>query len=125
MFDEKDLVSAKEARELSETSLSSEALYELEVANECIQDAINKGKYNCWCYQYLHDQAVRKLENLGYKVTNCSTQREGDCFKIEWQVNKISTTIYVPKKIKVGFNNRLEDKKTDLALKDIAARLGV
>ena len=125
MFDEKNLVSAKEARELSETSLSSESLYELEVANECIQDAINKGKYNCWCYQYLHDQAVRKLENLGYKVTNCSTQREGDCFKIEWQVNKISTTIYVPKKIKVGFNNRLEDKKTDLALKDIAARLGV
>ena len=37
MFDEKDLVSAKEARELSETSLSSEALYELEVANEFIQ----------------------------------------------------------------------------------------
>ena len=84
MFDEKDLVSAKEARELSETSLSSESLYELEVANECIQNAINKGKYNCWCYQYLHDQAVRKLENLGYKVTNCSTQREGDCFTIEW-----------------------------------------
>ena len=125
MFDEKDLVSAKEARELSETSLSSEALYELEVANEFIQDAINKGKYNCWCYQYLHDQAVRKLENLGYKVTNCSTQREGTCFKIEWQVNNISTTIYVPKKIKVGFNNRLEDKKTELAIKDIAARLGV
>ena len=84
MFDEKDLVSAKEARELSKTSLSSEALYELEVANERIQDAFNKGKYNCWCYQYLHDQAVRKLENLGYKVTNCSTQRDGNCFKIEW-----------------------------------------
>lgn len=84
MFDEKDLVSAKEARELSKTSLSSEALYELEVANKCIQDAINKGKYNCWCCQYLHDQSVRKLKNLGYKVTNWSTQQEGDCFKIEW-----------------------------------------
>ena len=84
MFDEKDLVSAKEAKKKKKTSLSSEALYELEVANERIQDAINKGKYNCWCYQYLHDQAVRKLENLGYKVTNCSTQRDGNCFKIEW-----------------------------------------
>jgi len=40
-------------------------------------------------------------------------------------VNKISTTIYVPKKIKVGFNNRLEDKKTELTLKEIAARRGV
>lgn len=84
MFDEKDLVSAKEARELSETSLSSEALYELEVANECIQDAINKGKYICWCYKYLHKQAVRELKKLGYEVTNCSTQRDGDCFRIEW-----------------------------------------
>lgn len=84
MFDEKDLVSAKEARELAENSLSSEALYDLAQANECIQDAINEGKYHCWCYQYLHDQAVRKLENLGYKVTNQSSQREGDCFEIEW-----------------------------------------
>lgn len=84
MFNEKDLVSAKEARELSETSVSSESLYELEQVNECIQDAINKGKYHCWCYQYLHDQAVRKLKNLGYKVTNCSTQRDGNCFEIEW-----------------------------------------
>ena len=79
-----NIIDAKTARKLAETSLSSEALYELEVANECIQDAINKGRYNCWCCQYLHDQAVRKLENLGYKVSNQSTQSEGDCFKIEW-----------------------------------------
>ena len=84
MFNEKDLVSARGARNLSETSLSSDALYELEQVNECIHDAINKGYYRCWYYRYLPDQAVRKLENLGYKVSNQSTQREGDCFKIEW-----------------------------------------
>ena len=120
-----NIIDAKTARKLTETSLSSEALYELEKVNKCIQDAINEGKYNCYYYHYLHDPAVRKLKDIGYKVTNCSTQREGDCFKIEWQVNKISTTIYVPKKIKVGFNNRLEDKKTELTLKEIAARRGV
>lgn len=84
MFDEKDLVSAKEARELSETSLSSEALYELEQVNERIQAAINNGYYGCWYYRYLPDQAVKKLKTLGYKVSNQSNQREGDCFKIEW-----------------------------------------
>lgn len=84
MFDAKDLVSAKEARKLSEISLSSETLYELDQVNKCIQDAINEGKYICWCYKYLHNQAVRELKKLGYKVTDCSTQREGDCFRVEW-----------------------------------------
>lgn len=84
MFDERALISAREARKLSETSLSSEALYELEQVNECIYDAINKGYYSCWYYRYLPDQAVRKLENLGYKVKNQSNQRAGDCFEIEW-----------------------------------------
>ena len=84
MFDEKDLVSAKEARVLSENALSSESLDELGVANEYIQDAINGGKCYCWCYYYLHKQAINKLTKLGYVVTNCSTQRDGDCFKIEW-----------------------------------------
>lgn len=84
MFDEKDLIDAREARKLSETSLSSEALYELEQVNKCIQTAINEGYYSCWYYRYLPDQAVRKLENLGYKVKNQSNQRDGDCFEIEW-----------------------------------------
>ena len=79
-----NIIDAKTARKLTETSLSSEALYELEKVNKCIQDAINEGKYNCYYYHYLHDPAVRKLKDIGYKVTNCSTQREGDCFKIEW-----------------------------------------
>lgn len=83
-FDEKDLVSAKEARKLSETSLSSETLYELEKVNKCIQDSIKKGYYSCWYYSYLHNQSVRKLKNLGYTVTDYSTQIVGACFKIEW-----------------------------------------
>lgn len=84
MFDEKDLVSAKEARKLSENSLPEEALYELEEVNRCIRDAINKGQYNCWYYCYLHDQAIRRLESLGYKVIRRSNQIDNDCVEIEW-----------------------------------------
>ena len=84
MFEEKDLVSAKEARELSENSISLECMSELHEANECIKKAINNGKYYCYCYRYLHNQTINKLKKLGYIVTNCSTQREGDSFKIEW-----------------------------------------
>ena len=81
---EVNIIDAKTARKLAETLLSSEASYELEKVNKCIQNAINEGKYNCYYYHDLHDPVVRKLQDLGYKVINCSTQREGDCFKIEW-----------------------------------------
>lgn len=83
-FDEKELVSAKEARELSENACSLECRTELRIAGECINKAIDKGEYYCWCNYYLHNQAIRKLRQLGYTVSNCSTQREGDLFKIEW-----------------------------------------
>ena len=84
MFDEKDLVSAKEARELSENSTSLEYMSELCEANKYIKKGINNGKHFCYCRHYLHNQAINKLTKLGYTVTNYSTQRDGDCFKIEW-----------------------------------------
>lgn len=84
MFNEKDLVSAKEARVLSENACSLECSTELHMASECIKKAIKNGEYYCWCNYYLHNQAINKLEKLGYTVTNYSTQRDGDLFKIEW-----------------------------------------
>lgn len=84
MFDEKTLVSAKEARELSENSTSLECESELNTVHECIKKAIDSGEYFCWCNRYLHNQAINRLRKLGYTVTNCSTQRDGDLFKIEW-----------------------------------------
>ena len=54
------------------------------MASECINKAIENGEYYCWCNDCLHNQAINKLKKLGYTVTNCSTQRDGDCFRIEW-----------------------------------------
>ena len=84
MFDVSFLISAKEARELSESACSLECSTELRIASECINKAIKKGEYYCWCNHLLHNQAINKLKKLGYTVTNCSTQRDGDLFKIEW-----------------------------------------
>lgn len=71
-------------RERSESACSLECSTELRITSECINKAIVNGEYYCWCYDYLHNQAINKLKKLGYTVTNCSTQREGNCFKIEW-----------------------------------------
>ena len=82
--DEKYLVSAKEARELSENSMSLECKNELKNTYKCIKKAIHSGEYYCWCNFYLHSLTINKLRKFGYKVTNYSTQRDGDSFKIEW-----------------------------------------
>lgn len=84
MFDELFLISAEEARERSEGACSPECSIELRIASECINKAIENGEYYCWCNACLHNQAINKLKKLGYTVTNCSTQRDGDLFKIEW-----------------------------------------
>lgn len=84
MFDEKNLISAKEASKLSENACSLKYQTELRIASEYIKKSIDKGEYYCWCNYYLHNQAINKLRKLGYTVSNCSTQRDGDLFKIEW-----------------------------------------
>ena len=84
MFDVSFLISAEEARERSESACSLECSTELRIASECINKAVENGEYYCWCNHCLHNQAINKLTKLGYTVTNCSTQREGTCFKIEW-----------------------------------------
>lgn len=84
MFDVSFLISAEEARERSESACSLGCSTELRIASECINKAVENGEYYCWCNNCLHNQAINKLTKLGYTVTNCSTQREGTCFKIEW-----------------------------------------
>ena len=83
-FDEKDLIDAEKARELSENAISSEILYELKMVNKHIKNAINKGEYYCWYYMYLHDGSIKKLQELGYVISNHSNQKDGNCYKIAW-----------------------------------------
>lgn len=84
MFGEKYLVSAEEARALSENSTLIECERELNTVHECIKRAIDRGEYFCWCNHYLYKSAINRLRQLGYTVTNCLTQKDGDLFKIEW-----------------------------------------
>lgn len=78
------MYTAKEAREKAEQSISDETKEQLEFAERCIGAAVEKGEMCCWCGKYLEDQAIKKLEELGYKVDNHSSQRDGVDFKISW-----------------------------------------
>ena len=78
------LMSASEAREKSSGNISRTCQSELQAAMEYIYNSVNDGKTECWCYTYLHEQCINKLRELGYDVSNHSTQREGTLFKISW-----------------------------------------
>ena len=78
------IINANEAREQSKNNISTETEKELRDAEVYIIEAVTKGKTECWCYKYLHEQAIVQLRELGYQVRNCSDQRDGDMFEIKW-----------------------------------------
>lgn len=78
------LMTASEAKEKSLGNISHTCQLELQAAMECIYKAVEEGKTECWCYTCLHEQCMSKLCDLGYKVHNNSTQRDGVLYKIKW-----------------------------------------
>ena len=77
-------ISAQEERERTANSISGTCEMELQAAMKSIYEAVENGETKCWCYTYLHLQCINKLLNNGYKVLNCSKQRDGDLFEIKW-----------------------------------------
>lgn len=78
------LLDAKSAREKAASGADDRTKEGLEAAEKCINQAVKEGALWCWCYTYLTDRAVLKLNKLGYSVENCSNQRDGTMFKIKW-----------------------------------------
>ena len=79
------MIKASEAREMCKNNISDATELELLAAEKSIKKAVDEGKLECWCYIFLHEQALNQLRLLGYRVKNCSDQRDGVMFKIEWQ----------------------------------------
>lgn len=78
------MYTAKEAREKAKNSISDKTKEQLLAAEHRIESAVKKGEMQVYCNEFLGTQAVGKLNELGYKVENCSTQREGARFMISW-----------------------------------------
>jgi hypothetical protein len=78
------LMPASEARKKASQNISDTCQLELQAAMEYVYKAVEEGKYKCWCYTYLHEQCVHKLQELGYAVADCSTQKDGTLFEIKW-----------------------------------------
>jgi hypothetical protein len=49
-----------------------------------IEAAVKSGRLYCCVYYNLNTECIKILKGMGYKVTDNSTQRDGDTFFIEW-----------------------------------------
>lgn len=78
------MLSASEARKQAMSNVSDQTEIELLAAEKAIKKAVDNGEGKCWCYTYLHEQALSQLRMLGYQVNNCSDQRDGTVFEIKW-----------------------------------------
>ena len=78
------MYAAKEAREKAGQSVSEETKEQLALAEKCINLAVGKGEMSCWFSRPLRKQAIKKLEELGYKVVCRTNQRDGEQYEISW-----------------------------------------
>ena len=74
----------KEAREKAERSSSDATKEQLLAVERCIGFSVNRGKTSC-CYDAaLREQAIERLQGLGYTVEDRSNQRDGMSYLISW-----------------------------------------
>ena len=78
------MYTAKEAREKAENSISDKTKEQLLAAEHSIEFAVKNGEMKVWCGKHLGKQAIEKLNELGYKVEDRSSQRDGSAFLISW-----------------------------------------
>jgi hypothetical protein len=77
--------SAKEAKEETYIVANEEEIICLEDVEKHINNAIKSGEYSTYYYDYIPEEAIKKLKKLGYSIEDYSSQKDGYTYRIEWQ----------------------------------------
>lgn len=83
---EKNIISAKEAAELTAEEIANDNSDLLPIM-DVIRNAIKRKEYYCHFSGIIRDYTKVKLNDLGYKIEFCKgggNQREPDYYKISW-----------------------------------------
>jgi len=75
--------SAKQANEETYVVANEEEIRCLKDIEKYINNAIKSGEYSTYYYDYIPENAIKKLKKLGYSIEDCSSQRDGDTYRIE------------------------------------------
>ena len=76
---------AEESRKLSEENLKKILDKDLEEISKKIDSAIRDGSFCISYYDNISKEAQNRLIELGYNITDYSSQREGICYSISWE----------------------------------------
>ncbi len=79
-----DMYTAKEAREKAERSSSDATKEQLLAVERCIGFSVNRGETSCRYDAALREQAIERLQGLGYTVEDRFNQRDGMSYQISW-----------------------------------------
>ena len=77
------MISAQEAREMT-VALCKEAERDLEDIEAEIKQEAAKGNRGYWHDGYVHQQALKVLESLGFELQECDSQIQGYSLHVKW-----------------------------------------
>ena len=77
------MISAQEAREMT-VALCKEAERDLEGIEAEIKQEAAKGNHGYWHDGYVHQQALKVLESLGFELQECDSQIQGYSLHVKW-----------------------------------------
>lgn len=78
------MITAKEAKILSDDAMKSICEHQLQIAERCISIAAGQGRHSCYFDGYLRKEAQEVLKECGYVLNNRTNYFDGNCWEISW-----------------------------------------
>ncbi len=78
------MITANEARKKIDVLETERGKKEMQIAEERITAAVEKGESDCWLGIYVSNATENWLKSLGYKVKRISSQKDGDDTNVKW-----------------------------------------
>lgn len=75
---------AEESRNISNEFLKRKLDKSLEEISKMIDKSIHLGEFHINYYDTISNEVIVKLRDLGYNIDDCSSQKDGYCYRISW-----------------------------------------
>jgi hypothetical protein len=84
-----EFLSAEEAKKRTDFNRDAHEKTSLMEIDRAIESAIRRGDYRAFYYSEMPKNVFTLLQRSGYRVTNNSSQKDGECYEISWRnINK-------------------------------------
>ena len=78
------MITANEARKKIDALETERGKKQMQIAEERITEAVEKGYSDCWLGIYVSDATESWLKSLGYEIERTFSPKDGDDTKVKW-----------------------------------------